>query len=339
MVSETEKAGKGLNYYVLAGIFISVIIFAVGNTQEPQIDTQIDFFEFSLILAYFAPGVMGYIIAKRYWGSQVFGKAYLALATAFTTTAIGQIIFQHFQLIGVSNPFPSWPDLGYGCFYPLAIYHLWKNIHYFKKKLDRKQKIMLIIFPAGITSIYILALLMPISVVGGVSDLMSNVVNIGGTNYQLVNTNTPNNNYQHIAVDNATYYLVPVSSSDTAYPQNNNKNIVFNLMPLFISNSTINSMTQHDETFWKGFFAGIYYVAGASIAFALAMIGFQVFRGTMLGVAWGLLLVGLGLVSLADMSYYYTSIYFWDRTNPVIAIYVAGCMVTCYALFKHRQHL
>jgi hypothetical protein len=190
-----------------------------------------------------------------------------------------------------------------------------------------------------VTSFYAFILLVPVTIPGSVGDLLANEVTIGGTNYQIIPTNTTNSNYQQITVRGITYNLIPVTSADTTYPQIYDKHVLFKLAPIAITNVKFGPIQPRDQTFYNGFFAGIYYVTATTFTFAYAIVGAQVFRKTVLGIPWGLLLGGLGLVSIADISYYYFSIYSYDRTNPIIGMYLAGCMIVCYALYRHKKQL
>ena len=111
-----EKIDHNTNYYVIAAIFISVLFFILGNALEPQINEQLDFFELIFILAYASPAVFSFAIAKRYWPSKVFGKAYLALGIAYSLTAVGASLFDYFQMSGIENPYPYWPDIFFAAF-------------------------------------------------------------------------------------------------------------------------------------------------------------------------------------------------------------------------------
>lgn len=339
-VGKNENIRGDLNYYVITGIFISVLFFTVVNSFEPQIDAQLDFFELVFILGYTATAVFSFIVAKRYWGSEIFGKAYVALGIAYAATAIGATLFDVYQIQGIANPYPYYPDIFFALFYPFAIYHLRRNTNYFKRKLDKKQKTILIIIPATITLAYAFALLVPITILSSVPDLLSSQEKPPKLVPNVNSINGPSNSLQSTTIGNTTYYLVPVKySGSTIYPQIYDKNVLFKLVPIVITNMKFGQMQQHDQTFYNGFYMGVFYVAATTFTFAWAIIGFQVFRGTVLGIPWGLLLVGIGLNSIGDMSYYYTSIYSYDRTNPIIGVWVGGCMIVCYALYRHRKQI
>jgi hypothetical protein len=64
-----------------------------------------------------------------------------------------------------------------------------------------------------------------------------------------------------------------------------------------------------------------------------------VFRNSVLGGVWGLLLLGIALIAVADIIYDFSSIYFYDRTGPSIDFYVFGAAIVAYALIIHRRIL
>lgn len=286
------KSGSEINYYVIAAIFISALFFVLANAYEPQINTQLDFFELIFILGMFAPAVFSFIIARRYWPSAVFGKAYLALGIAYALTAIGASIFDYYQIVEkIENPYPSIADVFFMAFYPFAIYHLRTNIHFIRRvqkpELKKNQLLLLIIIPLGVTSFYTFALL------------------------------------YHPVFDDAL-------PSDESGP--------LSLVPRVFTQMAFESkidMEQHTA----GFYLGIIFVAATSLTFAWAIVGAQVFRGSSLGAPWGMLLIGIGMNTLADVSYYYTSISYYDRSNPIIGVWVLGYMLVCYALYLHKKQL
>jgi len=285
----------------LAGIFIAIVLFDIVNAVEPQIDSEVDFFELARLLGFGAAAGFAFWVAKRYGKSKVFGRAYLSLAIGYAFYFLGDMLWYVYQAgYQVSNPYPYWPDLGYFGFYPFAIYHLRTNVHFFKKKLSQHQKILLVILPAGVTLIYICALLYSFNV------------------------------------------DVAVAGNPSLSLEEGEETQTFRLFPYIFSHMTVESSTaglspEETQQFWNAFFMGIAYVSATTLTFTYAILGAQVFRGSLLGAPWGLLLLGIGLNWFADIHYYYSSIYYFDRTNPVHGIWLASTMVICYALYKHRE--
>lgn len=344
-MEEPKPEGKSvlgqtkINYYVVVGIVVLIFFYQLANYLQPVIITQLDFFGLTYILSYAAPAILSFIIARRYRGSKIFAKAYLALGAGYACQTIGETLFSVFQVAyHVSNPYPYYPDIFFSSFYILALFHLRRNSHYFKPKLEINQKIILILIPAGVTAIWIFVMLVPSSVPGSVPDLLSNEVTIGRNTFMVVKSNGLSTT-QHVTVGNSTYDLIPVdTSAGPPYPQIHDPNVKLNLIPI-ITHFSVGQIQKRDQVFWNGFFMGLYYVAATSLVSAWAVVGFQIFRGTILGSAWGLLLMGLILNSVGDITYVYSSIYYWDRSSISTPLWVIGSIIVAYALFKHRKSL
>jgi hypothetical protein len=100
------------------------------------------------------PSIFAFLVARRYWGSEVFGKAYLALGLAYLMTFIGEIVWNYYVVVLQEEPYPSIADIFFFAWYPFAIYHLVKNSFYFKRRLDISTKIWLTMIPIVIVSVY-----------------------------------------------------------------------------------------------------------------------------------------------------------------------------------------
>ena len=100
------------------------------------------------------PSILAFFVAQRYWGSAIFGRAYFALGLAFLMTFIGEIVYSYYTVVLNEDPYPSIADIFFFAFYPLAIYHLLKNILYFKRRWDVLTKIWVTLTPLAIVSIY-----------------------------------------------------------------------------------------------------------------------------------------------------------------------------------------
>jgi hypothetical protein len=259
-----QKRANGINPDVIVCIGISVVLFGIANSITPQVDSELDFFELTYVLGQAAASGLAFIVAKRYWGSTVFGRAYLSLGIAYALYCAGTVLWLVFQIYyGVNNPYPYWPDIGYFLFYPFAIYHLATNVHFFKKRLERSDNYLLALLPTIAILLYASLLLLE----NPVSDNVAQV---------------------------------------------------------------------YDQQFLNGTLMGTAYVGATTVMFSYSLMAFRMFRKGLLGAPWGLLFIGLSLNWLGDFSYYYSSIYSYDRTNPIIAIWMTSYMIVCYALYKHR---
>ncbi|MGI0010356.1 MAG: hypothetical protein ACREAE_03035 [Nitrosopumilaceae archaeon] len=263
---------KDINYYVVAGIFLAIIIYEIGNEIEPDIDSQLDFFEATRLLGFAAVAIFAFVIARRYRGSEVFGKAYLALGIGYAFYFAGDLLWYVYEIgYQVANPYPYYPDIGYFGTFPFLIYHLKTNIHYFKRKLDKYQKFILAVLPIGTSLAFTFVSLVPLEAPGGLTTIR------------------------------------------------------------------IAEIPPYEPQYFVEFLTGLAYVAIVTITLSLAITGFQVFRGGILGPAWGLLLVGFLLETFADLHYYYYEIFGdYARTSPVHGIWMASTIILCYALYKHK---
>lgn len=294
-----ESLEPRLNYYIISVIFIAILLFTLANSLEPQIDAQLDFFELIFILGSAATSIFSFVVGFRYWPSKIFGHAYLALGIAYALTCVGSALFNYFQITGMSNPYPYYPDVFFAAFYPFAIFHLRKNIKYFrgahKSTLQRKQLGLLIAIPLGITLVYA----------------------YGAWIYD----------------PSFALFDLDKAASDTIESDMGSLNLIPRIF-LLSDNTVI-----RDSEFINGYLTGIYFVSATSFVFAWTIVGAQIFRKSVLGLPWGLLLVGIGLNTIADVSYYYTSIEGYDRSNPIISLWMLGYMFVCYALYIHKKQL
>lgn len=98
--------------------------------------------------------VMAFLVARRYWGSQVFGTAYSALGIAFVMLLIGDIGWQYYEFVLEIDPYPSLADIFHWAYYPFAIFHLVRNITYFRRNIKNSIKIGLGVISAIIILAY-----------------------------------------------------------------------------------------------------------------------------------------------------------------------------------------
>ena len=274
-MKEPLKTESKINWYVISIIFILIVAYDIANSIEPSIDAELDFFEITRMLGFLAVSLFSFVVAKRYWGSTVFGKAYLALAIGYAFYFFGDLLWYVFEIgYQVENPYPYFPDIGYFGFYPFAIYHLKTNVHYFKRKLDTNQKKILFLIPFGTALIFTIGSLIPFDASSGLASLK----------------------------------ILPV--------------------PVY------------DQTYYIEFLTGLAFVIATTLTFSYAIIGAQVFQTGQLSTAWRLILIGIGLNTVADVHYYFTELFGgYDRTNPVHGIWMASTIILCYALYKHMKSI
>ena len=80
------------------------------------------------------------------------------------------------------------------------------------------------------------------------------------------------------------------------------------------------------------------YVLSSAAVLALALLGAVVFRNSVLGVAWGILVAGIFLYSVADVWYYYLEeIEAYTLSNPVNTLWILSNAIMVYALYVHKK--
>ena len=337
------SSSKPVNYYVLAGLFAGIIVFAFANAYEPNIFTQADLFEILLTTSPGVAGIAGLLVAKRYAPSKVFGRAYLALGIGFSLWCCGNIVFTAMNVSGIVFPYPGPPDIFFVPYYLLVLFHLTTCVRFFRKRLYLRDKLTIILIPLVLNIVYIFALLVPSSVPGSVPDLLSQQVSIGGQTFKVIPVNgssIQDDRYQSITVGNQTFDLEPLNLTSTAYPSIPQSDSSVDLVPIVFERFTIHPVEpQFDAQFWPPFLAGIYYNAITTINLAFAIVGMTIFRGSVLGAAWGLLLLGIALLAVADIIFDFSTIYAYDRTGLSIVFYVFGSAIVSYGLIVHRRIL
>jgi hypothetical protein len=167
-----ENLQSPINPRIILLILGVVVSFSIANSMAPQDSAKFTFFDFSYLVSFGVAAVFGIFISKRYWRSKIFGKSYLSLSLGYACYFIGSLVWYIYAVIyHVENPYPYYPDVAYFAFFPFVIYHLKRNIHYFKPKLEKKQKINLVTIPIGITLFFIFITLVPIDVTDGLFNL------------------------------------------------------------------------------------------------------------------------------------------------------------------------
>ena len=151
---KTVKEVKSpINFKFLAVLVGLVAVYHVANQLVENTD-EFDFFEGSLTAAFLATTISAFLTARRYWGSEVFGKAYLALALGFACLFIGDALYNYYESVLGISPYPSIADVFFFALYPFTLYHLIKNVRYFKRTWSIPTKIFIVAFPVFIVGLY-----------------------------------------------------------------------------------------------------------------------------------------------------------------------------------------
>ena len=258
-MGNTVKDSKGelkspIDYRIIGligGLAIAFQIFLY--TYEHDYEA----FEVSDLLILLAPlgcGVIGIIIAKRYWGSEVFGRSYFALGLAFLMYFLGDTTWIYYEFFLEEYPYPSIADVFYLAFSSFLIYYLITNIRYFKRHLEASK---LILFGIVCSAIIV--------------------------------------SYAYISFEDI-------------------------------------------EEVNFDFFFGLLYVVLAAVTLSLAILGAIIFRSSILGGVWLLLMIGLFIFTISDVWYYYLELLEeYDFTHPTTTLWMLSFMIIIYALYKHQK--
>jgi hypothetical protein len=150
-----EKLHERIDYKIFIVIIAGLLAyqFYLYSFKSPD-DPNIELVETTVttVTALIA-SVIGFFVAKRYWNSKVFGTSYLALALGMLMNAVGERVYYFLEHIG-QTPSPSVADIFWLAFYPLAFYHLARNISFFKAKIRLPVKALVILLPIVITGVY-----------------------------------------------------------------------------------------------------------------------------------------------------------------------------------------
>jgi hypothetical protein len=157
-VSEKEQSAREIGSKINFKIIAVIIILAFGYhlyismiEQDPEV---LEFSDISYAIGALACGVMSIIISRRYKGSEIFSKTYLALGIGFMFLFLGDIVYNYYDLVLQEIPYPSLADVFYLAFPPLVTYHLVVNIRYFMKEMDVSTVVGQVTFPISIVFVY-----------------------------------------------------------------------------------------------------------------------------------------------------------------------------------------
>ncbi len=141
-----KKTAQSINYKIIAliGALVVVDLIYAKYFFDPEI--------FNIKDAYYMIGMAGcgiasFLVARRYIGSKMLGKAYLFLGLGFFAWFIGDVGYYYNQFVLEIDPWPTPFDTGFALSYVFAIMHLYLNTRYFKPKWNKYMKATIIIIP------------------------------------------------------------------------------------------------------------------------------------------------------------------------------------------------
>lgn len=132
------KSSIGIKAILIVAIVAIVHQYYIMEFPD---DEEMTIATFSLSIASAMAAIVSFLVSRRYWGSAVFGKTYLALAISFCFVIAGDLTYIYYDWYTEEAPYPSIADVFFLLFYPFAAYHLIANIKHFKKDLGGGPKI------------------------------------------------------------------------------------------------------------------------------------------------------------------------------------------------------
>ena len=150
----TPNLNAKINYKILIGIFVGVILFQyflilLEDEEQKEISIIIVALSSQIIT-----GFVALIVARKYRGTRIFGRAYLSLAAAFFSVAIGEIIYNVYLFVFEIDPYPSIADVFFFLLYPFSLFHLLINIKFFKLETNLKSILWISGFALTIILLY-----------------------------------------------------------------------------------------------------------------------------------------------------------------------------------------
>jgi hypothetical protein len=136
---------------LILGIVATFQIYLYAAFPDPNNASQL--VDVVSVINPLVASIMGFIVAKKYWGSKVFGKAYLVLALGLTMNFLGETVYGIYDTLGYDTNFGPMDILFYA-FYPLVLTHLVLNIRFFKPKITHLTKAWVVAIPIVIIAIY-----------------------------------------------------------------------------------------------------------------------------------------------------------------------------------------
>jgi len=149
-----RKISSPVDFRVIGIILAIAIGLQLGLYVIWNEDMGFGIFNLPYSLGSASAAVASFVVAYRYWGSSIFGKSYFSLGIAFLLLLLGDITYIYFDWILEIDPYPSIADVFLLAYYPFVIFHVARNVTYFKRSIDWATKGFLIAIAAIIIFIF-----------------------------------------------------------------------------------------------------------------------------------------------------------------------------------------
>ena len=120
----------------------------------------------------------------------------------------------------------------------------------------------------------------------------------------------------------------------------NKTKILLAIIPIvFVSIYSFEALEELKEPNFD-FFYGMIFVFAATTTLSLAILGATIFRKSILGVVWLLLVTGIAMNAIADTWYYFLEIFgLYFDAHPVTVMWHVASIIMIYALYSHKKML
>ena len=150
----TTEPKRGFNYKIILLIVALAAIYQTFNYLLPENEGELSLIDYVSTISVAICSVASFIVSSRYGRSAVFGQAYLALGIGFAAYTIGEIIYNFQTTVLRIDAYPSIADIFFFAQYPFIIFHLIRNIKFFKRKITAVTKIWLAAIPVALVLLY-----------------------------------------------------------------------------------------------------------------------------------------------------------------------------------------
>ena len=144
-----------INFKILALIIGVALSFQAFLYLFPDLDEADSIVFVISIINPLAASIASFVVAKRYKGAKVFGRAYFSLGIAYLMVFCAEVTYLIYDLFLGLDPYPSIADVFFFALYPFTLIHLILNIRFFKPSLGIGTKIWIVVIPIGIIITYV----------------------------------------------------------------------------------------------------------------------------------------------------------------------------------------
>jgi hypothetical protein len=150
----TTDPKRGVNYKILLLIAGLAIIYQIFNYILPEKEGELSPIDVVLPVSLMVCAVSCFIVARKYRRWVVLGPAFTALGIGFAAYSVGEITWYYYSVVLKIYPYPSIADIFYFAYYPFSIYHLIRNIRFFRRKIGIGTGTWVVGIPAAILLLY-----------------------------------------------------------------------------------------------------------------------------------------------------------------------------------------